>query len=177
MKTKAKTGRETAVLGGGCFWCLEAVFKRVQGVLEVVSGYAGGETANPGYKDVCSGTTGHAEVVKITFDPELLSYRELLNIFWLAHDPTTINRQGNDVGPQYRSIILYGGEEQKKIALESRAGVREKLKLIRPVVTEIVPLKDFYHAEKYHEDYYARNRGAGYCVLVIHPKLRKMGLE
>ncbi|MBN1799381.1 MAG: peptide-methionine (S)-S-oxide reductase MsrA [Spirochaetales bacterium] len=168
---------EIAVLGGGCFWCLEAVFERVEGVVEVHSGYAGGKVENPSYKEVCSGTTGHAEVVEITYDSSLITYSELLDIFWLAHDPTTRNRQGNDVGPQYRSIILYTNEEQKKLAEQSKAKASEKLKLTQPIVTEIVPLTDFYPAEEYHQDYYDNNRGQGYCIFVIHPKLKKLGLE
>jgi peptide-methionine (S)-S-oxide reductase len=168
---------ETAVLGGGCFWCLEAVYDRVEGVIRVESGYAGGHVENPTYKQVCTGSTGHAEVVRITFDPALISYDELLDIFWLAHDPTTPNRQGNDVGPQYRSIILYENEEQENAARRSMARVRDKLKLIRPPVTEITPLKSFYPAEDYHKDYYDRNRAAPYCTYVIHPKLKKLGLE
>jgi peptide-methionine (S)-S-oxide reductase len=168
---------EVAVLGGGCFWCLEAVFARVEGVVEVKSGYSGGEVENPSYEEVCSGSTGHAEVVELTYDSTLISYREILDIFWLAHDPTTLNRQGNDVGTQYRSIILYRNEEQKKAALESKQKAPEKLKLTQPIVTEIVPLTVFYPAEDYHQDYYDNNRGQGYCIFVIHPKLKKLGLE
>jgi peptide-methionine (S)-S-oxide reductase len=177
MESKGLKNQEIAVLGGGCFWCLEAVFERVEGVVEVVSGYAGGSVANPTYEEVCSGNTGQAEVIRITYDPKLISYKELLDIFWLAHDPTTLNRQGSDVGTQYRSIILYNSEEQRKIALESKQSVREKLKLSAPVVTEIVPLQAFYPAEKYHQNYYDENRGTSYCLFVIHPKLKKLGLE
>ncbi len=168
---------ETAVLGGGCFWCLEAVFDRVEGVIRVESGYAGGHMENPTYEQVCTGGTGHAEVVRITFDLGLISYEELLDIFWLAHDPTTPNRQGNDVGPQYRSIILYLDEEQQNTARRSMARVGDKLKLTRPLVTELMPLKKFYPAEDYHKNYYDKNRAAPYCTYVIHPKLKKLGLE
>lgn len=189
FKADAKSGKEytmnagdntdfkIAVLGGGCFWCLEAVFDRVEGVVEVASGYAGGTVENPSYKEVCSGTTGHAEVVRISYDPKLIKYSEILDIFWLAHDPTTLNRQGNDVGTQYRSIILYTNDEQKKAAYESKQSAPKKLKLTGPIVTKIVPLQVFYPAEEYHQDYYDNNRGTGYCVFVIHPKLKKLGLE
>ena len=177
MNSGDNTDLETAVLGGGCFWCLEAVFERVEGVVGVRSGYAGGDVENPSYQEVCSGSTGHAEVVEITFDKKLISYSEILDIFWLAHDPTTLNRQGNDVGTQYRSIILYTNDEQKKLAERSKAEASEKVKLTKPLVTEIVPLTDFYPAEEYHQDYYDNNRGQGYCIFVIHPKLKKLGLE
>jgi peptide-methionine (S)-S-oxide reductase len=177
MNSGDNAGLEVAVLGGGCFWCLEAVFERVEGVVEVHSGYAGGNVENPSYKEVCSGTTGHAEVVEITYDNTLITYSEILDIFWLAHDPTSLNRQGNDVGTQYRSIILYTSEEQKKLAVQSKAKTPEKLNLTQPIVTEIVPLTVFYPAEEYHQDYYENNRGQGYCVFVIHPKLKKLGLE
>jgi peptide-methionine (S)-S-oxide reductase len=177
MNSADNTNLETAVLGGGCFWCLEAVFERVEGVVAVRSGYAGGTVENPSYEEVCSGSTGHAEVVELTYDSTLISYHEILDIFWLAHDPTTLNRQGNDVGTQYRSIILYRNEEQKKAALESKQKAPEKLRLTQPVVTEIKLLTAFYPAEDYHQDYYDNNRGQGYCIFVIHPKLKKLGLE
>jgi peptide-methionine (S)-S-oxide reductase len=162
---------EKATLGGGCFWCLEAVFEDVRGVVNVVSGYAGGHTENPDYRSVCSGETGHAEVVQITFDPSVVSYKELLDIFWKIHDPTTPNRQGADVGTQYRSVIFYHDEEQKRIAWESRA---EAQKLFAaPIVTEIVPLTKFWPAEEYHQDYFRKNPYHGYCRAVVAPKVEK----
>ncbi len=166
--------RETATLGGGCFWCLEAVYQNIPGVHSVVSGYAGGRTENPTYKEVCTGETGHAEVIRIEFDPDQITYSELLELFWKAHDPTTLNRQGADVGTQYRSIILYHNEEQRKTAERSKEAAAEKYD--GPIVTEIVPLKQFYPAEGYHQDYYANNPNAGYCRVVIQPKLSKLGL-
>jgi len=163
---------ETATLGGGCFWCLEAVFERMDGVLDVTSGYAGGTTAHPTYEEVCSGRTGHAEVVQIRFDPGTLSYVELLKVFWKCHDPTTLNRQGADRGTQYRSIILYHSEQQRLAAETSRreaaAGFSD------PIVTEIVPLKEFTPAEDYHQDYFRKNPAAPYCMFVISPKLKKL---
>lgn len=161
----------TATLGGGCFWCLEALYQRVPGVQQVVSGYAGGHVANPTYKEVCSGTTGHAEVVQVTFDPGTISFAEVLAWFWEAHDPTTLNRQGNDVGPQYRSIILYHDEAQKEVAEASRTAAGEHFS--DPIVTEIVPLETFYPAEDYHQDYFANNPNQPYCRVVIAPKVRK----
>ncbi len=165
----------TIVLGGGCFWCLEAIFKRIDGVLSVSSGYAGGTVANPTYQDVCTDTTGHAEVVRVSFDPQKIALAGILDIFWKAHDPTTPNRQGADVGTQYRSIILYADEEQKRAAAES---LRKAQASFRPrIVTELKLLEAFYPAEGYHKDYYDSNKSAGYCRLVIAPKLKKMGLE
>ncbi len=163
------------VLGGGCFWCLEAVFDRLPGVASVESGYAGGEEPNPSYEEVCSGQTGHAEVVRIEFDPENLSIAELLDIFWRAHDPTTRNRQGADVGSQYRSIILFQNEKQKKTALESRSSAQANFS--NPIVTEIEPLTHFYPAESYHQKYFQRNPQAPYCTFVIQPKLDKLQSE
>lgn len=165
---------ETATIGGGCFWCIEAVFKRQDGVESVTSGYAGGTTENPSYEQVCTGTTGHAEVVQIEYDPDVMSYRQLLELFFRAHDPTTLNRQGADVGTQYRSVILYQNEEQRTVAEDVRDAVAEQLD--QPVVTEIVPLGAFYEAEGYHQDYYDNNPSAGYCRVVIAPKLRKLGV-
>ncbi len=161
-----------ATLGGGCFWCVEAIFQRLEGVAAVESGYAGGETENPGYREVCSGRTGHAEVIQITFDPETISFEEILDIFWEAHDPTTLNRQGADRGTQYRSIILYHDEQQKEAAEKSRDLAQARFS--DPIVTEIAPLEKFYPAEDYHQDYYNRNEGAPYCQVVIDPKLRKL---
>jgi len=159
-----------ATLGGGCFWCLEAVFRRLRGVHEVASGYAGGHVPNPGYREVCRGTTGHAEVVQLRYDPDELSYRELLEVFFRIHDPTTPNRQGADVGPQYRSIILYHDPEQDAMARKVMAEMENELD--DPVVTELAPLEAFYPAEKEHHRYYERNPGQAYCRLVIDPKLQ-----
>ena len=165
----------TAIIGGGCFWCVEAVYERIDGIQSAVSGYAGGTTDNPSYEEVTSGRTGHAEVVKLSYDPDTISYREVLDLFFKAHDPTTLNRQGADVGTQYRSIILYQNDEERRIAEEAKKAAREVWG--RPIVTEIVPLEGFYLAEEYHQDYYDTNPSAGYCTFVIQPKLRKLGLE
>jgi len=163
---------EIADLGGGCFWCMEAVFERLPGVLAVTSGFAGGTTENPTYQEVCSETTGHAEVTEIKFDPARISYGRLLEVFWQAHDPTTLNRQGADEGTSYRSIILYRNEQQKQIAEKSRTDAQKNFR--DPIVTEIVPLKKFYPAEDYHQQYYDNNSNAGYCRIVIAPKLEKL---
>ena len=168
-------GLEKATFGAGCFWCVEATFQRLKGVKSVVSGYAGGTVENPTYEEVCSGKTGHIEVVQITFNHKVISYEELLDIFWKAHDPTSLNRQGPDVGTQYRSAIFYHDEEQKRIAERSKAEVEKKFD--KPIVTEIKPLTNFYKAEGYHQDYYNRNRNAPYCRFVVHPKLKKLKLE
>jgi peptide-methionine (S)-S-oxide reductase len=164
--------RELATLGGGCFWCLDAAYRRVDGVTGVVSGYAGGQDPRPTYQRVCSGSTGHAEVVQVEFDPDLISYRDILDVFWAIHDPTTPNQQGADIGTQYRSIILVHDDAQRRTAEESRAAVQSLWP--RPVVTEIVPLEVFHPAEEYHQDYYARNPEQGYCQVVINPKLAKL---
>ncbi len=166
---------EVAVFGGGCFWCIEAAYARIDGVKSVVSGYAGGTKPNPTYREVCSDTTGHAEVVRIEYDPDSISYEELLELFWKAHDPTTRNRQGVDVGSQYRSIILYLDDKQRKIAEESKE--KTAAYFDDPVVTEIKPLEIFYPAEDYHQGYYDRHPTQGYCSVVIRPKLKKLGLE
>jgi peptide-methionine (S)-S-oxide reductase len=163
---------EVATLGGGCFWCLDAAYRRIEGVTAVVSGYAGGHDPDPTYQRVCSGTTGHAEVVQVEFDPDVISYRDILDVFWAVHDPTTPNRQGHDVGPQYRSIILTHDDAQRRIAEESRQAVASLWP--NPVVTEIVPLETFFPAEEYHQDYFARNPDQGYCQVVINPKLSKL---
>ena len=165
---------EKATFGGGCFWCLEAVFNRVDGVIKVESGYAGGETENPSYQEVCSGETGHAEVIQIEFQPGQISYEELLEIFWQAHDPTTLNRQGADVGTQYRSIIITHNEGQKIIADSSKILWDNYDVYKGHIITEIVTQKKFYPAEKYHQDYYQYNKSAGYCRLVISPKIKKL---
>jgi len=160
---------EKATFGGGCFWCLEAVFEETRGVIDVISGYEGGQTPNPTYEQVCSGTTGYAEVVQITFDPKIISYEALLKIFWLIHDPTTLNRQGNDVGTQYRSIIFYHNETQKE---EAEASMKVfSSKFTKPIVTEIKPLETFYKAEAYHQDYFKNNPNQGYCMFVVSPKV------
>ena len=166
---------EVAIIGGGCFWCTEAVFEMIKGVKEVVSGYAGGATKNPTYKDICTGRTGHAEVIKIVYDPSLISYQKILSIFAECHNPTTLNRQGADVGTQYRSTIMYLSEEQKKQAIAWKKKLTEKY--IDPVVTEIVEAPFFYPAEEYHQDYYKKNPNQGYCTFVIRPKLKKLNLE
>jgi peptide-methionine (S)-S-oxide reductase len=163
---------EIADLGGGCFWCMEAVFERLPGVISVTSGFAGGHTENPTYREVCSETTGHAEVTEIVFDPEKISYQQLLDVFWQAHDPTTLNRQGADEGTSYRSIILYRTEKQKLLAEKSLIETQKNFH--NPIVTEIVPLKKFYKAEDYHQQYYDNNPDQGYCRVVIAPKLEKL---
>ncbi|PEN14613.1 peptide-methionine (S)-S-oxide reductase [Longibacter salinarum] len=165
---------EKATLGGGCFWCLEAVYDSVDGIDKVVSGYAGGDTPNPTYRAVCSGRTGHAEVVQITYDPEIISYRDLVEIFFTIHNPTTKDRQGADVGPQYRSIILYHDQEQKQVAELVIDALEEESVFSDPIVTELEPLDTFYEAEQKHQDYYQRNPGLPYCQAVIEPKLSKL---
>jgi len=162
---------EVATLGGGCFWCTEAIYQMLPGVKSVVSGYAGGSKENPTYKEVCTGETGHAEVIQVQYDPKVISYGKILDIFWEAHDPTTLNRQGNDSGTQYRSIILYSTPEQKAAAEKSKAEAQKKFS--NPIVTEIVPLTKFYKAEGYHQDYYRSNPNAGYCRAIIRPKVEK----
>jgi peptide-methionine (S)-S-oxide reductase len=169
--TQSAPSLETAVFGGGCFWCLDAQFKLVPGVKSAVSGYAGGTAKNPSYEEVCSETTGHAEVIKVEFDPSVVSYENLLRKFFRAHDPTTLNRQGPDVGTSYRSIILYKDENQKAIAEKVKAEAQKDWP--DPIVTEIVPLTAFYKAEDYHQDYFAKNPGQGYCRLVVAPKVKK----
>jgi peptide-methionine (S)-S-oxide reductase len=166
---------EIADLGGGCFWCMEAVFERLPGVISVTSGFAGGTTENPTYEEVCTETTGHAEVTEIVFDPARISYAKLLEVFWQAHDPTTLNRQGADEGTSYRSIILYHDEKQKLIAEKSKLEAQRDFR--HPIVTEIVPLKKFYKAEDYHQEYYDNNPGNGYCRVVIAPKLEKLEIK
>jgi peptide-methionine (S)-S-oxide reductase len=163
---------EIADFGGGCFWCMEAVFERLPGVISVTSGFAGGITENPTYAQVCTETTGHAEVTEIEFDPAKISYDRLLDVFWQAHDPTTLNRQGADVGTSYRSIILYRDKKQELLSEKSKLAAQENFK--NPIVTEIVPLKKFYKAEDYHQQYYDNNSNAGYCQVVIAPKLEKL---
>ncbi len=167
--------RAQAVLGGGCFWCLEALFQKLPGVLSVESGFAGGTTKNPTYQQVCTGSTGHAEVIKITYDPEKISYNQLLDFFWRAHDPTTWNQQGADLGPQYRSVIFTTSAQQQNAAEMSKK--RAQAFFEKPIVTQIEPLEKFYPAEKYHQNYYLNNRSAPYCRAVIAPKLQKFHME
>jgi len=163
---------ELATLGGGCFWCLEATFELLPGVKSVVNGYAGGQKENPTYEEVCEKTTGHAEVVQIEYDPQVVSYEKLLEMFWEIHDPTTLNRQGNDSGPQYRSVIFYHNETQKQAAEKSKAEAQKQWG--GRIVTEIVPLKKFYLAEDYHQDYFRNHPEQGYCQAVIRPKVNKV---
>jgi len=170
-----KVNMETIVLGGGCFWCTEAVFEKLDGIKDVISGYAGGEILNPTYKQICTGNTGHAEVIKITFDSAVISFTAILDIFGDCHDPTTLNRQGADVGTQYRSTIMYLTEKQKELAIQWKEKLSKKLE--DPVVTEIVAVPVFYSAEEYHQDYYRKNPNEGYCNFVIRPKLKKLNLE
>ena len=164
---------QLATFGSGCFWCSEAIFERVKGVTTVVSGYTGGNIPNPTYEAVCSEKTGHAEVIQITYDPKIISYDELLEIFWKTHDPTTLNRQGADVGTQYRSVIFYNDEDQKNKAENYKAELNKAGIWKDPIVTEISSLKKFYPAEKYHQDYYEQNPNQGYCSFVITPKIEK----
>ncbi len=162
-----------ATFGAGCFWCTEAVFQQLKGVEKVESGYEGGFTERPSYKDVCTGATGHAEVTQITYDPSVISFDELLAAFWTAHDPTTLNRQGNDAGTQYRSVIFYHNEEQKKIAASYKKKLNEEQTYGKPVVTEISPATTFYKAEDYHQNYFNQNGHEPYCTFVVRPKVEK----
>lgn len=166
-------GKEVATLGGGCFWCLEAVFDDLKGVLSVESGYMGGQRPNPTYEQVCTGVSGHAEVVRITFDPAVVSFKEILEVFFVIHDPTTLNRQGNDEGTQYRSAIFYHSPEQKATAAQVIANLGAAGLWRDPIVTEVTPASVFYIAEDYHQEYFARNPGAGYCQFVVAPKVAK----
>ena len=170
--TKPTSSTELATVGGGCFWCTEAVLERLPGVKQVVSGYAGGKTADPTYEEICTGRTGHAEVIQVEFDPAIISYEKILGVFFEAHDPTTLNRQGADEGTQYRSVIFYHNEEQHKAA--GRAKLAAQSFWPDPIVTEIVPLPKFYPAEKYHQDYFKNNPNQGYCTFVIKPKVKKL---
>ena len=167
------SGSEVTTLGGGCFWCLEAVFDEVQGVTDVVSGYAGGAAANPTYEQVCSGRTGHAEVVQVRFDPKRIAYRELLELFFSIHDPTTLNRQGADAGTQYRSVIFYHDDEQKRVAEQLIRELESAKTFHKPIVTQIAPFHGFYPAEEYHQEYFKRNPFQGYCQVIIAPKMAK----
>jgi peptide-methionine (S)-S-oxide reductase len=167
------TNLQTATLAGGCFWCLEAVYDELKGVHSVESGYAGGHVDNPSYRDVCNGNTGHAEVVQIWFDPSVISYRDLLNVFFIIHDPTTLNRQGADIGTQYRSAIFYHDEEQKKIAEETIMDLNTQKIWDNPIVTEVTRFDKFYVAEDYHQEYFAKNPYQPYCQVVVAPKVSK----
>lgn len=164
---------QLATIGGGCFWCIEAVYSELNGVVKAESGYAGGNLPNPSYEDVCSDETGHAEVVQITFDPKVITYREILQVFFSVHDPTTPNRQGADAGTQYRSIILYHDAEQKRIAEEVMMEMGKAKIWPNPIVTQLIPLEKFYRAESYHQNYFKNNPGQGYCQMVIEPKVAK----
>jgi peptide-methionine (S)-S-oxide reductase len=165
---------QTAIFGGGCFWCIEAVFQRLTGVSHVESGYTGGQVNDPTYRQVCSGDTGHVEVVRVTFDPDQISYRELLDVFFSVHDPTTLNRQGNDVGDQYRSVIFYADEEQQRIAEDVIAEMNAAKAFPEPIVTAVEPAEKFYVAEGYHQNYYNENSRQPYCMFVISPKIAKL---
>lgn len=172
MQEKEKL--ESITLGAGCFWCVEAVYQELQGVVQVESGYMGGSTKNPTYKEVCTGNTGHAEVVRVTYNPAIISLKQILEVFFQVHDPTTLNRQGNDVGTQYRSVIFYDSNEQKELALEVKRALSIAKIWTDPIVTEISPLSEFYLAENYHQDYYSLNSDKNpYCSFVITPKMEK----
>lgn len=164
---------QEATFGAGCFWCVEAVFQNLNGVESVISGYSGGKIANPTYREVCSGLTGHAEVARIKFDPEKISFKELLEVFWQTHDPTTPNQQGADVGTQYRSVVFYHDEEQRKTAEFFKKELDDSGAFAKPIVTEISPLEDFYKAEDYHQNYFLNNPEQAYCSMVIRPKIEK----
>ncbi len=177
-QTKGKSMEyEVATLGAGCFWCSEAIFQRLEGVVKVESGYSGGTVKNPTYEEVCTGRTGHAEVIQVTFDPKIISFKELLDVFWKTHDPTTLNRQGNDRGTQYRSAVFYHSEEQKKIAEEYKKELEAAKVWDDPIVTEITRFDAFYKAENYHQDYYNQNSYQPYCMVIINPKLNKFRKE
>ena len=173
MAQEKPENMEIATLGGGCFWCTEAIFKELKGVNSVTSGYSGGDLVNPSYKDICTGKTGHAEVIEIEFDADLISFTELLEVFFSTHDPTTLNRQGADVGTQYRSVIFYRNTKQKEIAEQVINQLNKENIFEKPVITELSPWKNFYPAEDYHQDYFENNRQQGYCQFVIVPKLTK----
>ncbi len=164
---------EQATFGAGCFWCIEAIFQQLEGVLTVEPGYSGGESQNPTYKEICTGLTGHAEVIHIAYNPEKITYSKLLEVFWATHNPTTLNRQGADTGTQYRSVIFYHSEAQKELAEKYKSLLTEEQVYCKPVVTEIVPFKEFYKAEEYHLNYYKNNPTQGYCQMIIQPKVEK----
>ena len=164
---------EIATLAGGCFWCTEAIFRKLKGVKSIVTGYSGGTTENPSYEQVCSGKTGHAEAIQIGFNPEETPFSQILDVFWNTHDPTTINKQGNDIGTQYRSVIFYHNEEQRKTAEKLKKELDKKAAYKNPIVTEIVPFKKFYEAEDYHKNYFEKNKETSYCQFIIKPKIEK----
>ena len=174
MDKGASSGREVATLGGGCFWCIEAIFGELRGVEKVESGYAGGKTANPSYEQVSTGTTGHAESVQVTFNPDVITFKEILEIFFTMHDPTTMNRQGADVGTQYRSVIFYHSDEQRKVAEQVIKEFTEAKVWRAPIVTQLEPFKAFYPAEDYHKDYYHHHEDQPYCSIIIEPKIAKL---
>jgi peptide-methionine (S)-S-oxide reductase len=173
MNDSAQSKTDTATLGNGCFWCTEAIFQQLEGVVRVASGYSGGHVENPTYKEVCTGNTGHAECLQIEFDPSKISFDELLEVFWQTHDPTTRNRQGNDIGPQYRSVVFYRNEEQKNKAAQHIDALNKSGAWDKPVVTTLEPFVTFYKAEEYHQNYYNDNPEQGYCQLVVRPKVEK----
>ncbi|MCA0455207.1 MAG: peptide-methionine (S)-S-oxide reductase MsrA [Chloroflexi bacterium] len=173
MSPQNPAGTEVATLAGGCFWCLEAVYDQFNGVVSVESGYMGGKTPNPNYRDVCTGMTGHAEVIQVTYDPQVVSFQDLLNVFFTIHDPTTLNRQGNDVGTQYRSAIYFHTPEQKAIAEKTIADLNAEKRWNAPIVTEVTPASTFYIAEDYHQEYFANNPNQAYCQFVVAPKVAK----
>jgi len=172
-KEVKESNYKVAVFGGGCFWCTEAIFSQLKGVVKVVSGFSGGTVPNPSYKEVCTGTTGHAECTQITYDPKVISFSELLEVFWTTHDPTTLNQQGADVGTQYRSVIFYTDEAQRKEAIEYKQRLEKEKIWDKPIVTEITKFDKFYSAEAYHQEYYENNPNQGYCRIVITPKIEK----
>ena len=174
LKLDQKDNTEVATLAGGCFWCIEAAFDEIRGVIKVESGYSGGTTTSPTYEQVCSGTTGHAEAVQVTFEPNVVSFQDILHIFFTVHDPTTPNRQGADMGSQYRSVIFYHNEKQKENAEQVIRELEDQKVWDNPIVTELVPFKKFYKAENYHNQYFSRNPNAGYCRVVIAPKIAKL---
>ncbi len=176
-KSDAPTKTEIATFGAGCFWCVEAVYQEIDGVLKVESGYMGGTTKDPTYEEVCTGTTGHAEVVQVTFDPSKVSFGTILDWFWKLHDPTTLNRQGNDFGTQYRSVVFWHSPAQRDAAAKAKSELNARRAFLRPVVTEIAEAGPFYKAERYHQNYYRQNRAAPYCRAVITPKMKKLGFE
>ncbi len=173
MENQLPENLDTATFGNGCFWCTEAIFQNLKGVYSAVSGYAGGHVKNPTYKDVCAGITGHAEVLQIVYDPKIISFEDLLEVFWQTHDPTTLNRQGNDIGTQYRSSVFYHNEQQKQLAENYKKKLDDSGAFSKSIVTEIVPFTEFYRAENYHQDYFSLNGTEPYCTYVIQPKVEK----
>ena len=174
INSKNDKDLEIATLANGCFWCTEAIFSRIKGIKSVIPAYSGGKTSNPSYEQVCTGITGHAETIHIEYDPKIISFEKILDIFWHTHDPTTLNRQGNDVGTQYRSAIFYHNENQKNIAEKLKKELEKEGIFKNPIVTEIIPFSNFYRAEDYHKEYYENNRNAPYCSFVIDPKIQKL---